>query len=470
MTKPSVSSSEPSSSKPSPADSSSAKSSALSLLSRARTQVATSVARLATVASRATGRGAGGMIGGLLADKIDPHVMHNLADGRPAVLVTGTNGKSTTTRMLANALRSEYSVATNEGGDNMDAGIISALLAGRSAEVLALEVDELHVPQVANKINPQALVLLNLSRDQLDRVGEINKIERTLRGAIEAHPEMMVIANCDDVLISSVAYDAPNVVWVAAGGGWLGESTTCPRTGGAIVRDGEHWYAAKKLADGSTFERPTPDWTITGEGITRSSSLDDAAHPLNLALPGRANRGNATQAIAAAVEAFGVGFEQAVSATEQVDDVAGRYSTITRGEHEIRLLLAKNPAGWQEALSMVIAVNGQVADGEDLSWLWDVTFEDFAEQSVKAAGERGTDLAVRLVYADIRHELIADPLKAIDACPAGRIEVLANYTAFRDLKKALERGEPSQLQRSTSPNSTTSDSTTKNSTADSAEA
>ena len=130
MTKPSVSSSEPSSSKPSPADSSSAKSSALSLLSRARTQVATSVARLATVASRATGRGAGGMIGGLLADKIDPHVMHNLADGRPAVLVTGTNGKSTTTRMLANALRSEYSVATNEGGDNMDAGIISALLAG----------------------------------------------------------------------------------------------------------------------------------------------------------------------------------------------------------------------------------------------------------------------------------------------------------------------------------------------------
>ena len=129
----------------------------------------------------------------------------------------------------------------------------------------------------------------------------------------------------------------------------------------------------------------------------------------------------------------------------------------------------------RSAEGLVIAVNGQVADGEDLSWLWDVTFEDFAEQSVKAAGERGTDLAVRLVYADISHELIADPLKAIDACPAGRIEVLANYTAFRDLKKALERGEPSQLQRSTSPNSTTSNSTpsnstTKNSTADSAEA
>lgn len=430
--------------------------SSASIFSRARTRLATSVAQMATVASRATGRGAGGMIGGLLADKIDPNVMHNLADERPAVLVTGTNGKSTTTRMLAGALRSEYSVATNEGGDNMDAGIISALLAGRDAEVLALEVDELHVPQVADKINPQALVLLNLSRDQLDRVGEINKIERTLRAAIEAHPEMMVIANCDDVLITSVAYDSDNVVWVAAGGGWLGESTACPRTGGAIVRDGEHWYAAKKLADGSTFERPTPDWTITDAGITRNSAVDasaassaETAHPLNLALPGRANRGNATQAIAAAVEAFGVSFGDALRATERVDDVAGRYSTITRGDHEIRLLLAKNPAGWQEALSMVdrdaeglvIAVNGQVADGEDLSWLWDVTFEDFGEQSVKAAGERGTDLAVRLVYADISHELITDPVKAIDACPAGRVEVLANYTAFRDLKKALERGE-----------------------------
>ena len=430
--------------------------SSASIFSRARTRLATSVAQMATVASRATGRGAGGMIGGLLADKIDPNVMHNLADERPAVLVTGTNGKSTTTRMLAGALRSEYSVATNEGGDNMDAGIISALLAGRDAEVLALEVDELHVPQVADKISPQALVLLNLSRDQLDRVGEINKIERTLRAAIEAHPEMVVIANCDDVLITSVAYDSDNVVWVAAGGGWLGESTACPRTGGAIVRDGEHWYAAKKLADGSTFERPTPDWTITDAGITRNSAVDassasseETAHPLNLALPGRANRGNATQAIAAAVEAFDVSFGDALRATERVDDVAGRYSTITRGDHEIRLLLAKNPAGWQEALSMVdrdaeglvIAVNGQVADGEDLSWLWDVTFEDFGEQSVKAAGERGTDLAVRLVYADISHELITDPVKAIDACPAGRVEVLANYTAFRDLKKALERGE-----------------------------
>ncbi|WP_293771968.1 Mur ligase family protein [uncultured Corynebacterium sp.] len=411
----------------------------------ARTAVATTAAKAATVASRATGRGAGGMIGGLIAGAIDPNIMASLAGGRPAVLVTGTNGKSTTTRMLAAALRSQYAVATNDGGDNMDAGIISALMAGKDATHIVLEVDELHVPHVADAIAPQALVLLNLSRDQLDRVGEINKIERALRGAVEAHPEMTVIANCDDVLMTSVAYDAKNVIWVSAGAGWLGDSVACPRTGGHVVRTEDDWYAVKKLEDGREFRRPTPTWSISADGVVAPSGTV----PLNLALPGRANRGNATQAIAAAVTAFNVPLSSAVAACESVDDVAGRYSTITLGDHQIRLLLAKNPAGWQEALTMVdraadglvIAVNGQEADGVDMSWLWDVKFEDFESLAVKAAGERGTDLAVRLVYADISHELIADPVAAIAACPPGRVEVLANYTAFRDLRKALLKAQ-----------------------------
>ena len=412
-----------------------------SAFSSARTAVATTAATLATTASRATGRGAGGMIGGLIANAIDPTIMQNLAKQRPAILVTGTNGKSTTTRMLAAAVRTEHSVATNDGGDNMDAGIISALLAGKDASHLVLEVDELHVPHVADNLNPTALVLLNLSRDQLDRVGEINKIERALRGAVEAHPNMLIIANCDDVLMTSVAYDAKNVIWVSAGAGWMGESVTCPRTGGHIVREGEDWHAVKPLADGREFRRPTPTWAVTEEGLVSPGGVDK----LQLSLPGQANRGNAAQAVAAAVEAFGVDRHKAIAAAESVDDVAGRYSTITLGNRTIRLLLAKNPAGWQEALSMVdreadglvIATNGHVADGIDMSWLWDVRFEDFEDLPVKAAGERGTDLAVRLVYADISHELIPDPLTAIQSCPEGRIEVLANYTAFRDLKKAL---------------------------------
>ncbi|MHA2787836.1 MurT ligase domain-containing protein [Corynebacterium sp. S7] len=411
-----------------------------------RTRVAKTAAKLATTASRATGRGEGGMIGGLVAGAIDPSIMANLANGRPAVLVTGTNGKSTTTRMLAAAMKTKYTVATNEGGDNMDAGIISALMANPSASHIVLEVDELHVPSVADKLEPQALVLLNLSRDQLDRVGEINKIEQALREAVSSHPDMLIIANCDDVLMTSVAWDAKNVIWVAAGAGWLGDSVTSPRGGGHVVRTADHWYAVKPLPDGTTFRRPTPDWVVSEEGLrTRTGELVE----LNLTLPGNANRGNAAQAIAAAVEGFDVPLESAVSAAEKVDNVAGRYSTVHLGDKEVHFLLAKNPAGWQEALSMVnrdadglvIAVNGQVADGEDLSWLWDVRFEDFEGVSVKAAGERGTDLAVRLLYADIDHELIHDPIEAIRACPAGRVEVLANYTAFRDLKRDITKQE-----------------------------
>ncbi|MCT1493091.1 MurT ligase domain-containing protein [Corynebacterium sanguinis] len=414
-------------------------------LSRLRSRAAVTAASLATTASRATGRGAGGMIGGLVAGAIDPSIMQSLSGGRPAVLVTGTNGKSTTTRMLAGALAASHTVATNDGGDNMDAGIISALMAGRRASHIALEVDELHVPKVAERLDPKALVLLNLSRDQLDRVGEINKIERALRGAVNEHPDMTVIANCDDVLMTSVAYDHPNVVWVAAGAGWLGDSVTNPRSGGHVVQADGDWYGVEKLADGREFRRPSPTYWLEGTTLHTPHGTTE----LKLSIPGRANLGNAAQAIAAAVEAFGVPFEKAVRATEAVDNVAGRYSSVHLGEREVHLLLAKNPAGWQEALSMVdrsadglvIATNGQVADGEDLSWLWDVKFEDFEGLKVVAVGERGTDLAVRLLYAGIEHSLIHDPIDAIRACPPGRVEVLANYTAFRDLKKDLAKQE-----------------------------
>lgn len=416
---------------------------------KVRSSIAILAADAATWASRTAGRGAGGMIGGLVAGIIDPNLLGSLGKGRDAALITGTNGKSTTTRMLAEALRrAQGGVATNEGGDNMDAGVISALLAHRAAPSIVLEVDELHVPNIADKLNANVLVLLNLSRDQLDRVGEINKIERTLRKCVASRPDMTIIANCDDVSVTSVAWDSPNVVWVSAGMGWSGDSTSCPRTGGAIIHETTpegivDWYALKKLPDGREFRRPEPSWRITAEGII---SPDGSLHPLSLRLPGDANRGNATQAVAAAVT-MGVSVEDAIAAAESVDNVSGRYSTITWGRHTIRLMLAKNPAGWQEALSMVdrtadsvvISVNGQVADGQDLSWLWDVRFENFEDTHVVASGERGTDLAVRLGYAGVDHALVADTVAAIQSCPPGRVEVLANYTAFRDLKRVLDR-------------------------------
>lgn len=379
------------------------------------------------------------MIGGLIAAKIDPDIMQRLAAGKRTAIITGTNGKSTTTRMTAAALSELGEVATQADGANMDAGIIATLSLQRTAPIAALEVDELHVPHVSDAVNPEVLVLLNLSRDQLDRVGEINLIERRLREGIARHRDAIVVANCDDVLVTSAAFDAPNVVWVAAGASWVGDSVSCPRTGEPIIRSGEDW----RSTGDDKFRRPTPDWWFDDENIYGPHGFQAR---LELSVPGRANRGNATQAVAAAV-AMGADPAKAVAGVGTVGEVAGRYGIHHIGNHSVRTLLAKNPAGWQEALSMidqnadglVIAVNGQVPDGEDLSWLWDVRFEAFETMQVVAAGERAADLSVRLLYAGAEHTTIDDPLKAIESCPPGRVEVLANYTAFRDLGLALDR-------------------------------
>jgi len=381
------------------------------------------------------------MIGGLVAMTLDRSVLRQLGAGRRTVIVTGTNGKSTTTRMTAAALSTLGAVATNAEGANMDAGLVAALAADRRAGLAALEVDEMHVPHVLDAVEAAVIVLLNLSRDQLDRVGEINVIERTLRAGLAGHPNAVVVANCDDVLMTSAAYDRPHVVWVAAGGAWANDSVSCPRSGEVIVRDKGHWYST-----GADFKRPSPQWWFDPEDGGTLYGPDGLALPMRLALPGAVNRGNAAQAVAAAV-ALGADPVLAVEAVCQVDEVAGRYRSVRIGEHEARILLAKNPAGWQEALSMVdkhaagvvISVNGQVPDGEDLSWLWDVRFEHFEETPVVAAGERGTDLAVRLGYAGVEHTLVHDTLAAIVSCPPGPVEVVANYTAFLQLQRALAR-------------------------------
>ncbi|MCH9709276.1 MAG: MurT ligase domain-containing protein [Actinomycetia bacterium] len=413
-----------------------------------RGRLALAAGSCARWASRVTGRGAGAMIGGLVSMTLDRSILGQLGRGRRTVVVTGTNGKSTTTRMTAAALATIGEVATNAEGANMDAGLVAALAAAPEADLAALEVDEMHVPHVLDAVEAALVVLLNLSRDQLDRVGEINNIERTLRSGLARHPAAVVVANCDDVLMTSAAYDSANVVWVAAGGGWAGDSVSCPRSGEIIVREKTHWYSTGKLPDVSPggpfdFKRPEPDWWFDS---THLYGPDGLTLPMTLALPGEVNRGNAAQAVAAAVT-MGADPAAAVAAVSQVDEVAGRYRTVQVGTHTARVLLAKNPAGWQEALSMVdreavgvvIAVNGQVPDGEDLSWLWDVRFEHFETVKVVAAGERGTDLAVRLGYAGVDHTLVHDTVHAIGSCPPGHVEVLANYTAFLQLNRVLER-------------------------------
>ena len=218
----------------------------------------------ARFASRALGRGSGGMIGGEVALRISPKLLKELAAPCSSVIVTGTNGKSTTTRMVRAALESAGRVASNINGDNMTSGVLTALMQGKGATRAALEVDEMHVPAVAADVDPAVFVYLNLSRDQLDRVGEIGTVERRLREGASAHPDAVVVANCDDPLIASAAADNPNVVWVAAGGGWGGDSAAYPR-GGRVVRSGDDWHLIPAFEGEELPEltsRPQPQWWL----------------------------------------------------------------------------------------------------------------------------------------------------------------------------------------------------------------
>ena len=416
-----------------------------------RGELAVLGARAAAWASRVSGKGSGGMIGGRVASKIDSGILPKLARGKTSVIVTGTNGKSTTTKMINAALATRGAVAWNSNGDNMLDGVTAAMIAQARAPYASLEVDEMWTLKASEAVHPAAFILLNLSRDQLDRVGEIAKVERRIRDAVMLHPDAVVVANCDDPLIASAAWDCPNVVWVSAGSGWHSDSTSFPRTGTRVTFSDDGLWEVDE-----TYRRPQPTWWVEdareGEAIDSAPILvtPQGRFPLRLRLPGRANLGNAAQAVACAW-ALGVPIEDAVAAVGSVGDVAGRYAHYHVSGKAVRVLLAKNPAGWQEALTMidataptvVFAVNGQVADSTDLSWIWDVDFEGSlslpAGTRVVACGERGEDLAVRLRYAGVTAELAGDPWQVIQSAEPGRVEVLANYTAFRDLTAEFKK-------------------------------
>lgn len=409
----------------------------MSVRSPFRTRASVAAGRLTAWLSRSAGLGRGGMIGGRVTLALDPMALRRLGRDRTVVLVTGTNGKTTTSLMLTRALETLAEVAANSDGSNMPDGVLAALTARRDAPYAVLEVDETYVPWVADQVRPDVLVLLNLSRDQLDRVGEVRATERELRAAIAKLTGTVVVANCDDVLVTSAASAAAKTVWVSTGRRWTGDSTACPRCEGRVETQERHWSCGCGLA------RPEPGWTLEGDLVRTPGGRQV---DLDLRLPGEVNRANAALALAAA-HRLGVPPHTAAARVRTITDIGGRYRTIRRSRHSVRLMLAKNPAGWAETLRVldedtpvVVAVNAQEADGRDLSWLWDVHFERLRGRQVVVTGERGADLSVRLCYAEVAHWAEPDPVTAIDALPAGAVELVANYTAFRELVGRLPGG------------------------------
>ncbi len=406
----------------------------------ARTGVAVRLGRLAAALSRRTGLGSGGMIGGRVTLALAPDALRRLSGGRTITLVTGTNGKTTTTLMIRRAVEATKGpVASNGFGANMPDGAVAALALTPEAPYGVLEIDEPHLPQVIDATAPAVVVLLNLSRDQLDRIGEVRQLTARIGAELVRHRDATVVANADDVMVVASAIDAASTVWVSAGTSWTLDAGTCPRCGGLISREGRRWWSACGLA------RPHPEWTVDGDKLYRAGG---EAFPLQLALPGRANRSNAAMAVAAAT-ALGSEPEAALAAVRQVREVAGRYRVVQRNGCRVRLLLAKNPAGWAEMLPIVadaqaavIAINAREADGRDPSWLWDVPFERLRGRQVVATGERAADLAVRLTYGEVDHRVVADPVAAIDAIDTSgidSIDLVANYTAFHQILRRLPR-------------------------------
>jgi UDP-N-acetylmuramyl tripeptide synthase len=439
-----------------------------------RARVASAVSRGAAALSRATGRGDGSVIGGRIGLLIDPGLLANLAAGRRIALVSGTNGKTTTTRLTTAAVGVLGPVATNSFGANMPSGHTSALARAGRTPYAVLEVDEHYLPQVAEATHPVVVALLNLSRDQLDRAKEVAMVAALWRDALAHHPDLHVVANADDPMVvwaatparpappapapaatptpatpaeaaasgagrwfpAGAAYPPRGVTWFSAGQRWHDDSWVCPECGAAIVRERDQWWCS-----GCPLRRPRPHWSVVGGEI-----VDPAGrrHEVKLALPGRVNLGNAATALAVAAR-FGVRPEEAATRLGEVTSVAGRYAQVERDGRLIRLLLAKNPASWLEAFDMaeraptVLAVNARGPDGLDTSWLFDVDFAPLRGRPVVVTGDRAYDLAVRLTINEVPFRYAASFSEAVATVPPGRLEVIANYTAFQDIRAELDR-------------------------------
>ena len=406
-----------------------------------RTRAAVAAGNATGWLSRVTGRGAGATISGRVMNVLSPHALDELAIGLRIAIVSATNGKTTTTKLLTTVLRTGTEpVASNSTGANLTSGIAPVLARATKPGLAAIEVDERVVAKVIDPLRAELLVLGNLSRDQLDRYGEVHAVGTAWRRVAESHPDLHVVANASDPHVVFAAQPA-RVTWVRLGLQWRSDATTCPACGGLL-----DWSRDRFSCRQCGFAEPDTVNALDGDTL----ALGGVRIPLPLALPGRWNRYNAALAVVAAVTHFGVDAQTAVRAVADVDTVAGRYMTIPLPDgRRARVLLAKNPAGWSEVLqwaaeterSVVIAVNARVADGKDPSWLWDVPYELLRGLPAAASGDRCLDVAVRLRYADVEHRVEPDPLRAAGALPGDEPVLLCTYTQFSALYKRFGDGD-----------------------------
>jgi len=318
-------------------------------------------------------------------------------------------------------------VATNASGANMPAGHVAALAASKATRVV-LETDEAWLPVVIEATNPNVVVLLNLSRDQLDRATEVRAIAERWRSSLsKASNRLVVVANANDPLVVYASEVAETIRWCDIETSWTADAVSCPKCTQSITRSAGTWSCE------CGFAKPKCTTRVDGNEVR----IGDDSVQVELNIPGQFNVGNAAMA-ATALEVLGTEPSKSLLNMRSVSGIAGRFTIRQWQGRKLHMLLAKNPAGFNALLESLnpgsddvwIAINARIADGKDPSWLYDVSFEQLQGRKVWCLGDRRLDLATRLDYANVSYEVV-DDLNSLPK-PTSTTELLANYTAFSD--------------------------------------
>ncbi|MBO8127609.1 MAG: DUF1727 domain-containing protein [Peptococcaceae bacterium] len=424
--------------------------------------------------------GRGSSLPGVIALKLYPAALHALARQvrEKSIIVTGTNGKTTTNNLLAAALKTEgHTVICNLEGANLVTGVTTAFirksdLLGRvKADYAVLEVDEASFPRVASAVRPGMVVITNFFRDQLDRYGELDKTVSFIREALEKLPAGRLVLNADDPLVAQLGASGWNVAYyglepherreevnVACR-----ESRFCPLCGSELRYSCYHYSQLGQYhCTSCSFTRPKPD-VEAREVRSRHKEIAcrvtwrDESVTLRLSVGGFYNLYNALASFTAG-KWLGLMTASLQQSFASFKPATGRLQAFWYRDKQVYLNLVKNPTGFNESISLIletegikdlfIAINDNAADGRDISWLWDVDFEALALRAaglkqVICSGKRAAEMAVRLKYAGMptsKLKVIPRMAQAVDETLKGQGKTayfLATYTALWPVEKIL---------------------------------
>lgn len=428
--------------------------------------------------SRITRLGGGTTLPGDVARAIDPDVLRKLARDlkHGAIVITGTNGKTTTARLITWLLEGAgHSVVSNRAGANLIFGATAAALErvganGRlNADWGVFEIDEASLERAVDEIQPRAAITLNLFRDQLDRYGELETIAKKIEAALKHLPDDgRAVLNADDPRVAEIGMglerrplwfglDDPSVAMRELS--HAADARTCPRCGASLLFDAVYvGHDGVYRCPNGDFARPVPDFAASHIELNGFDSLamNVGGARIELPLGGLYNCYNALASFAAGC-ALGLEPTFIADRFRSFRAAFGRQERIEGKGRRLNLVLSKNPAGFNETLrtaidvaggkNFLLGLNDRRADGTDVSWIWDVDFERLQGRAhvVVPAGNRADDLAVRLKYAGVdATSPEPDPARAIDALleatPEGETaHLLCTYTAMLDLRAELVR-------------------------------